>query len=62
LATLLPEFQTHLRRTSTHVIRPNPEELEVVASNSLGESTNATPAISEGELFIRTYSHLYCIA
>jgi hypothetical protein len=43
------------------VIRPNPEELEVIESNSLGETTNATPAISEGQIFIRSFSHLFCI-
>jgi outer membrane protein assembly factor BamB len=49
------------QRGTTHVIRPNPEELEVIESNSLGETTNATPAISEGQIFIRSFSHLFCI-
>jgi outer membrane protein assembly factor BamB len=47
---------------TTHVFLPNPEKLEVVASNSLDEHCNATPAISNGEIFIRTHKHLYCIA
>ena len=45
----------------THVIRPDSEKLDIVASNSLGETTNASPAISDGELFFRTSGHLYCI-
>lgn len=46
---------------TTHVIRPNPERLEVVARNALDEHTNATPAIYGGNLFIRTHQHLYCV-
>lgn len=47
---------------TTHVFRPTPEKFELVASNELGESSNATPAVSDGEIFIRTDEHLYCIA
>lgn len=46
----------------TTVFRPNPEKFELVAENDLGEPSNATPAISEGELFLRTDAHLYCIS
>jgi outer membrane protein assembly factor BamB len=46
----------------THVFKPNPEKLELLASNDLGESSNATPAISDGQIFLRTDGHLYCIA
>lgn len=49
------------QRGTTHVIRPNSDRLELTASNELGETTNATPAISDGELFVRTFGHLYCI-
>ncbi len=49
------------QRGTTHVIQPSAEGLKIVASNSLGETTNASPAISDGELFIRTFGHLYCI-
>ena len=31
-------------------------------SNKLGEPTNASPAFSNGEIFIRTSQHLYCLA
>jgi len=46
----------------THVFKPNPEKLELLASNDLGESSNATPAISDGQIFLRTDGHLYCVA
>jgi hypothetical protein len=32
------------------------------ATNELGERSNSTPAFSDGEIFIRTFEHLYCIA
>jgi len=35
---------------------------KLLATNSLGEVTRATPAVANGALFIRTQSHLYCIA
>lgn len=37
---------------------------KVLARNSLGrgQSANASPAISDGEIFLRTFSHLWCIA
>ena len=31
-------------------------------SIDLGEPSNATPAISDGQIFLRTDGHLYCIA
>jgi len=34
----------------------------VMATNDLGEATNATPAISDRQIFLRTDAHLYCIA
>lgn len=46
----------------TIVFAPNPEKFEKLASNDLGESSNATPAISDGEIFIRTRAALYCVA
>jgi outer membrane protein assembly factor BamB len=50
------------QRGTTHVIRPNPNKLDEVASNPLGETINATPALSDGEFFIRTHEHLFCIS
>lgn len=37
------------------------EQVEVVAKNDLGEPISASPAISQGQLFIRTHQALYCI-
>lgn len=44
----------------TRVVRVG-RELEVVATNDLGEKCFASPAISGGRLFIRGFEHLYCI-
>ncbi len=49
------------RNGTTVVFKPNPKMFELVSSNPLGESSNSTPAISNGELFIRTFKNLYCI-
>ncbi len=46
---------------NTLVFRPNPEKFELIETNPLNETTNATPAISNGQVFIRTFKHLYCI-
>jgi outer membrane protein assembly factor BamB len=45
----------------THVLAPNPEKFEVLAANDLGESSNSTPAASDGQLFLRTFEALYCV-
>ncbi|MCB9927327.1 MAG: PQQ-binding-like beta-propeller repeat protein [Planctomycetaceae bacterium] len=45
----------------THVFSPNPEKYEALAVNELGEPSNSTPAVSDGQIFIRTFGHLYCI-
>ena len=49
---------------ATHVFRPSPKAFELVASNRLGpeEKSNSTPVFSDGEIFLRTHSGLYCIA
>ena len=46
---------------TTVVFRPNPEKFELLAENSLGEPSNSTLAVSNGEIFLRTFEHLYCI-
>jgi outer membrane protein assembly factor BamB len=46
----------------TLVFKANPEKFEVVSTNPLKEHSNSTPAISNGELFIRTYQALWCIS
>ena len=47
----------------THVLDASPK-FNRVGRNSLGkgEQTRATPAIADGEIFIRTYKNLYCIS
>jgi len=44
----------------THVFAASPK-FELLATNSLGEHANASIAPSDGELFIRTDRHLWCI-
>lgn len=46
---------------STVVFKPNPEKFEEVSKNALGESSNATPAFSDGEIFLRTSKSLFAI-
>jgi outer membrane protein assembly factor BamB len=45
----------------TFVLAATPK-FEVVSRNPLEERTVASPAISDGEIFIRTYKHLWCIS
>ena len=45
----------------TIVLAPNSEKCEVLAENPLGEMTRASLAFSNGQIFARTYQHLYCI-
>jgi len=49
------------RRGTTVVIKDS-DKLEIVASNSLGETIDATPAPVDNQLFIRGEKHLFCIA
>ncbi|WP_197442381.1 outer membrane protein assembly factor BamB family protein [Lignipirellula cremea] len=44
----------------TKVVKPGPE-LEVVAENPLGEFCSSSPAISQGQIFLRGEKHLFCI-
>ena len=44
----------------TWVVKASPE-FELVSQNSLGEAAFASPAISRGQIFIRTTGHLWCI-
>ena len=47
-------------RGVTTIIRPR-ETFAVIAKNELGEPVSASPAISQGQIFLRTHQHLYCI-
>ena len=50
------------RRGITTVFRADPKKLEVLAMNDLGEPSHATPALSDGQILLRTDASLYCIA
>jgi len=45
----------------TFVVAANPK-FQVLARNDLSEPTYAALAVSNGELFLRTHQHLYCIS
>lgn len=49
-------------RSGTTVVIKDSEQLEIVATNSVGETVDATPAPVDKELFIRGENHLFCIA
>ena len=45
---------------TTTVVKAGPQ-FEILAENALGDYCLSSPAISDGQLFIRTASYLYCI-
>ena len=47
-------------RGVTTIIRPS-ETFVVIEKNELSEPVSASPAISQGQIFLRTHQHLYCI-
>jgi outer membrane protein assembly factor BamB len=49
------------REGTTHVIKHG-REFEVLATNNLDETIDASPAIVGKDLILRTENHLYCIA
>jgi outer membrane protein assembly factor BamB len=49
-------------RSGTTVVIKDSDKLDIVASNSIGEGVDATPAPVDNELFIRGEHHLFCIA
>jgi outer membrane protein assembly factor BamB len=49
-------------RSGTTVVIEDADELKIVATNSVGETVDATPAPVDNELFIRGERHLFCIA
>lgn len=44
----------------TTIIKPGPQ-LDIVAQNILGEAVYASPAVYQGQLYLRSDKHLYCI-
>ncbi|HSG01974.1 MAG TPA: PQQ-binding-like beta-propeller repeat protein [Vicinamibacterales bacterium] len=49
------------REGSTVVLKHGPS-LEVLAVNALDDGFDASPALVDGEIYLRGYKHLYCIA
>ncbi|MFQ5732350.1 MAG: PQQ-binding-like beta-propeller repeat protein [Planctomycetaceae bacterium] len=49
------------QKGNTIVFAPNPNRYEELAVNTLGEPSNSTPAIADGQVFLRTSKALYCI-
>ena len=45
---------------TVYVFEAGPK-FKLLATNSVGESVTATPAVSDGRLFIRGDEHLFCI-
>jgi outer membrane protein assembly factor BamB len=37
------------------------DQFKLLATSELGDKTDATPAVSGGRMFVRTYGHLFCI-
>ncbi len=44
----------------TKIVRPG-KDFELVAENAIGENCYASPAISRGQVFLRSEKHLFCI-
>lgn len=49
-------------RNGTTVVIDDADKLNIVATNSVDETVDATPAPVDNELFIRGENHLFCIA
>jgi outer membrane protein assembly factor BamB len=48
-------------RDGTTVVIPNTGELDILATNTVGEPVDASPAIAGNQIFIRGDQHLFCI-
>jgi outer membrane protein assembly factor BamB len=49
------------REGSTVVLKHGPK-MEVLAVNELSDGFDASPALVDGEIYLRGYRYLYCIA
>lgn len=49
-------------RNGTTVVIKDADKFEIVATNSVGETVDATPAPVDNQLFIRGERHLFCIS
>lgn len=45
----------------TVVFKASPEKFEVIAQSDVGEHTNASLAVSDGQIFLRTWEALWCV-
>lgn len=63
-SSLLAEGRIYVTNSNstTYIIAANTEKLQLIAENTLAEPTNATPALSDGQIFHRTSKHLWCIS
>jgi outer membrane protein assembly factor BamB len=43
----------------TFVLKASPK-FELIATNPVGELSNSTPALSQGQVFLRTHQSLWC--
>lgn len=48
------------QKGETAVLRASPT-FELIGTNELNETARASVAPSDGQIFLRTYKHLYCI-
>ncbi|QOV88565.1 PQQ-binding-like beta-propeller repeat protein [Humisphaera borealis] len=46
---------------TTYVFAADPTAYKEIAQNPLGEASNSTPAVSDGQMFLRTAKHLWCV-
>jgi outer membrane protein assembly factor BamB len=62
-STVYAEGRLYMSNTSgtTFVLEPDPTKCHVLAENHLNELTRASPAFSDGQIFIRTWRHLHCL-
>ena len=60
---LLADGKLHVSNLEgdTFVIKAG-RTFQLISKNSIGEATYAAMSVSQGELFLRTYEHLYCIS
>jgi outer membrane protein assembly factor BamB len=49
------------QKGTTFVLAANDQKYELLARNEVGEKSNSSIAVSNGQIFLRTYEHLYCI-
>jgi outer membrane protein assembly factor BamB len=61
LALAGDRFYATSQKGVTFVFAADPMQYKLLAKNEVGEKSNSTLAISNGQIFLRTWGHLYCI-